>query len=299
MAKKPIQSSKTDDDNENNKKMMIATTTTPQTKPKANTTTRKTKSSKHIKRRRNKYITRKQANTLVAESEIVIRATLQQLEEVRELALKAGLTVDSNIVPKPPPTTAGAAGAGAGAAAFGTAFTTTTTTAGGAAATATTSTTTTAVEFLTTNVFATTGGHNNTDHVIVRTGNPRKDRIAELKRNLQRRHRAMQPENRGEDRYELFVFSSLFSPHKHKKKKKKLQFKMRIWFLIIFFPLSLFSLSLPMVWSTMDLRKVCWRSSVCGDVVTKRNCHNSIIVRHGFTIRFKANWQSATKSGAI
>ena len=216
--------------------MRIATTTTPKTKPKANTTTRKTKTRK-------KYITRKQANTLVAESEIVIRATLQQLEEVRELALKAGLTVDSNIVPKPPPPTAGAA-------AFGTAFTTTTGGAGtisserSSAATATTSTTTTAVEFLTTNVFATTGGHNNTDHVIVRTGNPRKDRIAELKRNLQRRHRAMQPENRGEDRYELFVFSSLFSPHKHKKKKKKLQFKMRIWFLIIFFPLSLFSLSL-------------------------------------------------------
>ena len=230
MAKKPMQSSKTENDNENNKKMRIATTTTPQTKPKANTTTRKTKTRK-------KYITRKQANTLVAESEIVIRATLQQLEEVRELALKAGLTVDSNIVPKPPPPTAGAA-------AFGTAFTTTTGGAGtisserSSAATATTSTTTTAVEFLTTNVFATTGGHNNTDHVIVRTGNPRKDRIAELKRNLQRRHRAMQPENRGEDRYELFVFFPFF-PH-----KKKLQFKTRIWFLIIFFPLFFFSLSL-------------------------------------------------------
>ena len=46
-----------------------------------------------------------------------------------------------------------------------------------------------------------TGGHSNTDHVVLRTGDERKDRIAELKRNLLRRYRSMQPENRGEDRY--------------------------------------------------------------------------------------------------
>ena len=46
----------------------------------------------------------------------------------------------------------------------------------------------------------TTGGHSNTDHVVLRTGNERVDRIAELKRNLERRSRAMQPESRGDSR---------------------------------------------------------------------------------------------------
>jgi len=47
-----------------------------------------------------------------------------------------------------------------------------------------------------------TGGHSNTDHVVVSTGDERMDRIAELKRNLLRRHRAMQPEHRGDERWD-------------------------------------------------------------------------------------------------
>ena len=46
----------------------------------------------------------------------------------------------------------------------------------------------------------TTGGHCNTDHFVLRTGNDRVDRIAELKRNLLKRARAMQPESRSDSR---------------------------------------------------------------------------------------------------
>lgn len=51
-------------------------------------------------------------------------------------------------------------------------------------------------------VLRTTGGHSNTDHLVTLTGDARKDRIAELKRAMQRRARAMQPENKGEDRWD-------------------------------------------------------------------------------------------------
>lgn len=51
-------------------------------------------------------------------------------------------------------------------------------------------------------VLRTTGGHSNTDHVVTITGNARVDRIAELKRAMQRRARAMQPEKKGEDRWD-------------------------------------------------------------------------------------------------
>ena len=125
-----------------------------------------------------KYITKKQANTLVASSAIAIQKASKQLAEARVLANKAGLIVDSNIVPKPVdnsngnnPNNNGILGT------LGTANATN------------------------------TGGHSNTDHVVIRTGDPRLDRIAELKRNLLRRHRSMQPENRAEDRY---VYSACF-----------------------------------------------------------------------------------------
>lgn len=49
---------------------------------------------------------------------------------------------------------------------------------------------------------STTGGHSNTDHLIQNTGDYRADRIAEYKRALKRRHKAMQPENRHEDRWD-------------------------------------------------------------------------------------------------
>jgi hypothetical protein len=51
-------------------------------------------------------------------------------------------------------------------------------------------------------VLRTTAGYSNTDHLVTLTGDARTDRIAELKRNLQRRARKMQPENRGEDRWD-------------------------------------------------------------------------------------------------
>lgn len=51
-------------------------------------------------------------------------------------------------------------------------------------------------------ILSTTGGHSNTDHVIQVTGDRRADVIAEYKRKLKRRARAMQPEHRGTDRWD-------------------------------------------------------------------------------------------------
>lgn len=51
-------------------------------------------------------------------------------------------------------------------------------------------------------VLRTTGGHSNTDHLVTLTGDARTDRIAELKRAMQRRARARQPESKGEDRWD-------------------------------------------------------------------------------------------------
>jgi len=51
-------------------------------------------------------------------------------------------------------------------------------------------------------ILSTTGGHSNTDHLVLNTGHAQLDRIAELKRNLKRRARAMQPECKGEDRWD-------------------------------------------------------------------------------------------------
>lgn len=47
-----------------------------------------------------------------------------------------------------------------------------------------------------------TGGHSNTDHIVVLTGDYTTDRIAELRRNLLTRCRSEQPEFRGEDRWD-------------------------------------------------------------------------------------------------
>jgi len=47
-----------------------------------------------------------------------------------------------------------------------------------------------------------TGGHSNTDHRIVITGDYAKDRIAELSRRYLTRQRSEQPESRGEDRWD-------------------------------------------------------------------------------------------------
>lgn len=48
----------------------------------------------------------------------------------------------------------------------------------------------------------TTGGYSNIDHIVVRTGCYRRDRIAEIKRQYKRRAKAMVPESRGEDRWD-------------------------------------------------------------------------------------------------
>jgi hypothetical protein len=108
-----------------------------------------------------KYFTRKEANVLLIESELALQTAEKHLQAARDVCSRAGMSVDSTIIiPR------------------------------------TDVTTTAPIE----NASSTTGGHSNTDHVVVRTGDKRKDRIAELKRNLLRRHRAMQPEHRGEDR---------------------------------------------------------------------------------------------------
>eukprot|EP00980_Cylindrotheca_fusiformis_P022959 scaffold9951_cov146-Cylindrotheca_fusiformis.AAC.3 len=123
-------------------------------KEKAATTKANDKKSK-----KTKFLTRKDANALLIESELAIQDASKHLETARELCAKAGLSVDvllrssDQVAPTVP-------------------------------------------------VDGTTGGHSNTDHVVVRTGSQRTDRIAELKRNLLRRQRAMQPEHRGEDRWD-------------------------------------------------------------------------------------------------
>lgn len=109
------------------------------------------------------FLTRKDANVLLIESELAIDTAAKHLQTARELCARAGLSVDASIVPRAD------AAAAAGAA-------------------------------IPVDAGGTTGGHSNTDHVVVRTGSQRNDRIAELKRNLLRRQRATQPEHRGEDR---------------------------------------------------------------------------------------------------
>ncbi len=116
-------------------------------------------SSKDEKR---KLISRNQANKLLKLSDEAVKSALKELEVARELAERAGLSVDSPIVEPIVPS-------------------------------AITDETNALPAIL-----RTTGGHSNTDHMVKVTGNPRTDRIAELKRNLLRRARAMQPEHKGE-----------------------------------------------------------------------------------------------------
>ena len=120
------------------------------------------------KSRKRKFMSRKDANLLLIESELALQAAEKQLQSARDLCARAGLSIDSTLaIPRMIDNSMISLNM-AKLAADG----------------------------------ATTGGHSNTDHVVVRTGDKTKDRIAELKRNLLRRHRAMQPENRGEDRWD-------------------------------------------------------------------------------------------------
>lgn len=112
---------------------------------------------------------KEKAVAILIDSDVTLQESLTELQRARELAAKAGLSVDACIV-KPPAEAAIPEGpyhpSNDG----------------------------TSASF--------TGGHSNTDHVVVTTGDDKIDRIAELKRNLLRRHRAMQPEQRGDERWD-------------------------------------------------------------------------------------------------
>ncbi len=150
--------------------------------PKDDQTPPKTPENPDKKKRKQstpKRVTRKQANALVIDSDIAIQDALAQLQNVQELAAKAGLSVECNTLPR--------------------------------------ITVTGILSDHTSNPIdslgmpndlqshvaqLTTGGHFNTDHTIVRTGDERIDRVAELRRNLWRRHRLTQPEERQEGRWD-------------------------------------------------------------------------------------------------
>jgi hypothetical protein len=112
------------------------------------------------------------AKATLADSAYVLNDTLPVLQRARELASVAGLNIDSSIIeqPKVVPTAAAMEGDGSAGA--------------------------------TLVVPPNTGGFSNTDHIIQITNDATADRIASLKRNLIRRHRSMQPENRRESRWD-------------------------------------------------------------------------------------------------
>ena len=102
------------------------------------------------------------AKALLRKCDIVIRNALKDLDEDRVMLEPVGLTVDSSILDPTFGLISGDKSA----------------------------------------VLRTTGGHSNTDHVVRITGDPRKDRIEELKRNYQRRVKSSQPEFRGDGRWD-------------------------------------------------------------------------------------------------
>lgn len=103
----------------------------------------------------------KEAKRAVKDSQSLLDDIEDDLKQAREVAVMAGLTVESSIVDVP-----AAADGGDGP------------------------------------ITATTGGYSNTDHIIVHTGDKRKDRLAELKRALVRRTRSMLPEDRRDERWD-------------------------------------------------------------------------------------------------
>jgi hypothetical protein len=105
-------------------------------------------------------MSRQQYEILIAQASSELKSVETDLEEARELALKAGLTCDSDL-----PKLVRQHKDGVRAA-------------------------------------ASTGGHSNTNHLVVLTGNYAIDRVAELRRNLLTRSRNQQPESRGEERWD-------------------------------------------------------------------------------------------------
>jgi hypothetical protein len=116
------------------------------------------------------------AKSILSESAFVLTGTVKELQRAREVASVAGLKVDSYIIEKPKIVAALEGDAGSSSSAVA-------------------ATTTTVVQ-------NTTGGFSNTDHIIRKTKDAAADRIVELKRNLLRRHRSMQPENRRDERWD-------------------------------------------------------------------------------------------------
>ena len=130
-----------------------------------------------------KFLSRKQINALLIDSEVAITQTVAQLETVRALAAKAGLSIECTTLPS-------AVDSASSTVVPGSAHSQGSSMAGprGNAA---------SLEL----VSNFTGGHSNTDHSIVRTGDPKKDRLSELRRNYLRRYRDMKPEVRGETKW--------------------------------------------------------------------------------------------------
>jgi len=129
-------------------------------------------------------ITKDRAVAILIDSDVVYQETLTELQRARELAGEAGLSIESYIVKPVETTTADSNNNNNPTIYIGNI------TNGNVNAACPTDSN------------STTGGHSNTDHVVMCTGNVRVDRIAELKRNLLRRHRAMQPEQRRDERWD-------------------------------------------------------------------------------------------------
>jgi HMG (high mobility group) box len=111
-------------------------------------------------RKRHKAFSSQQYAFLLAQAEAEVKSTNSDLEEARELAKKAGLSIDSDLPALVKQHKDGTAAS------------------------------------------ALTGGHSNTDHIIVLTGDYTTDRVTELRRNLLTRCRAAQPEFRGEVKWD-------------------------------------------------------------------------------------------------
>lgn len=133
-------------------------------------------SKKKKKNKTERLMRRKKANALVIDSDIAIRDTLEDIRKARALAAKAGLSIECQTLPK---TVYAPVENNDTSNAFGNNGTNTETTGP-----------------------ITTGGYLNKDHEVAWTGDEKKDRLAELRRNVWRRYRAMEPENRQEYRWD-------------------------------------------------------------------------------------------------
>jgi hypothetical protein len=138
-------------------------------------------------------VAKDRAVAILIDSDVALQESLTELQRARELAGKAGLSVESHIVKPIETITTDSAGSS---------NSNNNNNNNSAIYIGNTTTGNAANCYPPTDSNNTTGGHSNTDHVVASTGDDRLDRIAELKRNLLRRHRAMQPEQRREERWD-------------------------------------------------------------------------------------------------